>query len=414
MDSEISNRTEDKRLIEIRNDFPILSQKINGSELVYFDNAATTQKPNRVIDAITDFYSSHNSNVHRGVHTLSQRSTEFYEDARNKVKVFLNAASSEEIIFTAGTTDSINLAATALEDYVGEGDEILTTEMEHHSNFVPWQVLAKKKKASFKVARLNEKGEVDIAELESLMNEKTKVLAINHASNTLGTINDIKEITRLAKSKNILVVVDGAQWVAHGKTDVQVLNCDLYAFSGHKLFGPTGIGVLYGKKALLEKMSPYRYGGGMISEVNLEQTTYSGSPQVFEAGTPNVAGAHGLGFAIDYIKEIGWDFIEEQESSLLEYATAKMKEIPGIRFFGTSENKVSLNSFLIGDIHPFDLGTMLDQMGIAVRTGHHCTQPIMQCYNIPGTVRASFAFYNTHDEVDRLIEGIHKAIKILS
>jgi cysteine desulfurase/selenocysteine lyase len=286
--------------------------------------------------------------------------------------------------------------------------------MEHHSNFVPWQVMAKERGAEFKVAKISDSGELSLEELENLIGEKSKILAISHASNTLGTINDIKAITQMAHKHNVIVVVDGAQYIPHDKVDVQDLDCDLYAFSGHKLFGPTGTGVLYAKKEVLEKMTPYQYGGGMISEVGLSNTSFASSPQVFEAGTPNIAGAAGLSAAIDYIDNLGFEFIHNHEMALLEYAQNKMKDIPGIKFYGTSSQKVSLISFLINDIHPFDLGTMLDQMGIAVRTGHHCTQPIMEYFNITGTVRASFAFYNTFEEVDKLIEGINKAVKILS
>lgn len=404
----------DVRLRSIREDFPILAENIHGKPLIYFDNAATAQKPRLVIDAISQFYLHSNSNVHRGVHALSQRATDVYEEAREKVRSYLNARQSEEVIFTRGTTDSLNLAAHSLAQLLHEGDEVLCTQMEHHSNFVPWQMLAHSKGAVFKIAGISDKGELSMDELKSLITEKTKILAITHASNTLGTINDIKAICKLAHEKNVIVVVDGAQFIPHGKVDVQDLDCDLYAFSGHKLFGPTGIGVLYGKKEILEKMPPYQFGGGMISEVTLQETSFSHTPQVFEAGTPNISGAHGLSKAIDYLNDIGHDFIEKHERDLLEYATKKMMEIPGMRIFGNSENKVSLVTFLVNDIHPFDLGTMLDQMGIAVRTGHHCTQPIMVRFGIPGAVRASFAFYNTFDEIDQFIEALNKSIKILS
>jgi len=404
----------DSKLSSIRNDFPILDEQVNNHPLVYLDNAATTQKPNSVIDAISEYYRKHNSNVHRGVHSLSQGATDIYEKSREKLKSFLNARSNEEIIFTKGTTDSLNLAAVSLSHLIEKGDEIICTQMEHHSNFVPWQVMAKERGADFKVANLSESGELSTEELESLFSDKSKILAICHASNTLGTINDIKLITQIAHKHNIIVVVDGAQYIPHSRVDVQDLDCDIYAFSGHKLFGPTGIGVLYARSEILEKMTPYQYGGGMISEVGLSSTTYSKSPQVFEAGTPNIAGTAGLLPAIEYIDDLGYKFIHNHEMALLEYAENKMKAIPGIKFYGTAPQKVSLISFLINDLHPFDLGTMLDQMGIAVRTGHHCTQPIMEYYNISGTVRASFAFYNTFEEVDKLVEGIEKAVKILS
>jgi cysteine desulfurase/selenocysteine lyase len=412
---EIKDNTSiDSRLKAIREDFPILAESIHGKPLVYFDNAATAQKPRLVIDAVSQFYLHSNSNVHRGVHSLSQRATEVYEEAREKVRSYLNARLTEEIIFTRGTTDSLNLAAHSLAQLLHEGDEVLSTQMEHHSNFVPWQMLAHAKGAVFKIAGISDQGELSMEELKTLITDRTKILAITHASNTLGTINDIKAICKLAHEKNVIVIVDGAQYIPHGKVDVQDLDCDLYAFSGHKLFGPTGVGILYGKKEILDKMPPYQFGGGMITEVTLQNTTFSNSPQVFEAGTPNIAGAHGLSKAIDYLNGIGHDFIHKHECDLLEYATKRMREIPGMKIFGNSTNKVPLVTFLVNDIHPFDLGTVLDQMGIAVRTGHHCTQPIMVRFGIPGAVRASFAFYNTMDEIDRFIEALNKAVKILS
>jgi cysteine desulfurase/selenocysteine lyase len=409
----IDNQVEEHKVLTIRKDFPILSDMVNGSPLVYLDNAATSQKPLSVINGISDFYLHHNSNVHRGVHSLSQQATVLYEVARKSVQHYLNAEKEEEIIFTRGTTESINLLAHSLSGLIQEGDEIISTEMEHHSNFVPWQSLALQRKATFKVARISDKGELSLDELASSITDKTKILAITHASNTLGTINDIREVCRMAHQKNCMVVVDGAQYIPHGKVDVKDLDCDFYAFSGHKLFGPTGIGVLYGKKELLDSMPPYQYGGGMIEEVTLQSTSYIGSPQVFEAGTPNIAGAHGLRIAIDYVESLGHDFIKAHEKALLEYATKEMEQLPGITIYGTSKNKVSLISFLIKDVHPFDLGTMLDQMGVAVRTGHHCTQPIMTKFGIPGSVRASFAFYNTFEEIDALVNGIKKAVNIL-
>lgn len=405
--------TEATELNKIRADFPILKEKVHGKDLVYFDNAATAQKPQSVIDAITEYYLRYNSNVHRGVHSLSQKATELYEAARDKVRDYIHASSSMEIVFTKGTTESMNLLAHSLSHLIEEGDEILTTEMEHHSNFVPWQAMAKTRKAKFIVCPVSDDGELDISQLGKMMSERTKILAICHASNTLGSINDIKKISELAHEKGILVAVDGAQYIPHGKIDVQEMGCDYYAFSGHKLIGPTGIGVLYGKMDKLKLLLPYQYGGGMISEVGKEETTYGEIPQVFEAGTPNIAGAHGLAAAIDYMNEVGFDFIHEHEQELLDHAMEGLKDIPGIEFYGRSDKKVSLVSFLIKDIHPFDLGTLLDQMGIAVRTGHHCTQPLMTKYGIPGTVRASFAFYNTKEEIDRMIEGINKAVSIL-
>lgn len=404
----------DTRLEQIRLDFPILSEKVHGKNLVYLDNAATTQKPNVVIDALSSFYRHDNSNVHRGVHTLSHRATEYYELSRKIVSQFIHAASADEIIFTRGTTESLNLAANSLETMLNEGDEILCTEMEHHSNFVPWQVMAKRRRAIFKVARISEKGELSLKEINDLITDRTKIVAITHASNTLGTINDIKAICRMAHEKKAIVVVDGAQYIAHGEVNVTELGCDFYAFSGHKLFGPTGIGVLYGKKEILEKMPPYQYGGGMISEVNLEYSTFTSVPQVFEAGTPNISGAYGLSKAIEYVEKTGYDFIQKHEKNLLDYATEKLMAVPGIKIYGTSEHKVSLLSFNISGIHPLDLGTVLDQMGVAIRTGHHCTQPIMKYYGIQGAARISFAFYNTKAEIDAFIDAVYKAIKLLT
>lgn len=402
-----------EKLTSIRSDFPILNETVNGKKLVYFDNAATAQKPNIVIDTLSDFYRHHNSNVHRGVHSLSQNATSLFEQAREKVAGFINA-SPDEIIFTKGTTESINLLSNSLLNWLSPGNEILTTEMEHHSNLVPWQIMPSIQDFSFDVVRLNEEGTISIEEIKRRINKKTKLLAITHASNTLGSINDIKEIAGIAHENNALLVVDGAQYIPHSKVDVKELDCDFYAFSGHKLFGPTGIGVLYGKKSILDTMNPYQYGGGMIEDVKLSHTTFGVTPQKFEAGTPNIAGALGLKSAIDYIESVGFDFIKKQESMLHEYAMVRLKKIPSIRIFGPENNKVSLISFLVGDIHPFDLGTILDQYGIAVRTGHHCTQPIMNFYGIPGTVRASFAFYNTIEEVDYFIESLEKAVKLLS
>lgn len=411
--SELSKTSKSlEKLTRIRSDFPILSETVNDKKLVYFDNAATAQKPNIVIDTIADFYRHHNSNVHRGVHSLSQKSTSLFEQAREKIADFINA-SPEEIIFTKGTTESINLLSNSLLNWLSPGDEILTTEMEHHSNFVPWQLMPSIKNFSFEVAGLNEEGIITIEEIKRRIKSKTKLIAITHASNTLGSINDVKEIAAIAHENNSLLVVDGAQYIPHSKVDVKELDCDFYAFSGHKLFGPTGIGVLYGKKSVLDKMYPYQYGGGMISEVKIHHTTFGSTPQKFEAGTPNIAGALGLKSAIDYVESIGFDFINMQESMLHDYAMDRLKKIPGMRIFGPEKNKVSLISFLVGNIHPFDLGTILDQYGIAVRTGHHCTQPIMNHYGIQGTVRASFAFYNTLDEVDYFIESLEKAVKLL-
>jgi cysteine desulfurase/selenocysteine lyase len=404
----------DEKIESIRADFPILQTQVNGKDLVYLDNAATGQKPKSVINSISEYYNHYNSNVHRGVHSLSQKATDLYESARTSVQHFINASNSEEIIFTQGTTNSLNLLANSLMASINEGDEILTTEMEHHSNFVPWQMLAKQQKAVFKVARIDNDGNLSLDEIKELITDKTKIVAVAHASNTLGTINNINAISKLAHEHNAIVVVDGAQYIPHHKVDVTELDCDFYAFSGHKLFGPTGIGILYGKKSLLDKLPPAEYGGGMISEVTLTDTTFTSSPQVFEAGTPNIAGAHGLKVAIDYLESIDFEFIESHEHSLLEYATSQLNTIPGLQIIGTSENKVALISFVVDNLHPFDVGTLLDQMGIAVRTGHHCTQPIMTKFGIPGTIRASFAFYNTVDEIDKLVLGLKKAVEILS
>lgn len=401
-------------LQSVRRDFPILKEQINGQDLVYLDNAATSQKPQIVIDALTEYYTHVNSNVHRGVHRLSQKATMLYEGARKKVQEFINAAYEEEIVITGGTTDSINLAAHALSELLlVDGGEVLTTEMEHHSNFVPWQMLAQMYQCKFNVAAIRDDGSLDMQDFGKKLSKETRIVAISHASNTLGTINDIRKISEMAHEVGAVVVVDGAQYVPHLKLDIQEMGCDLYAFSAHKAFGPTGIGVLYGKKSLLEKMPPYKYGGGMIGEVKIEETSFGKTPHIFEAGTPHIAGAYGMGVALEYMEKVGFDFIESHEKALLEYATEKLSAIPGLKMFGTAENKVSVLSFNIEDCHPFDLGTLLDQMGIAVRTGHHCTMPIMQRFDIPGTVRIGLAFYNTLEEVDKLHEGIQKAISIL-
>ena len=415
MHEQLKNLETQQRVNEVRDQFPILSDLVNGEPLVYLDSAATAQKPEVVISSIANYYRHSNSNVHRGVHSLSQAATALYEDARITVKEFINAQFSEEIVFTKGTTDSINLLAHSLGNLlIDAGDEILTTEMEHHSNFVPWQALASEKKAVLKIIRFNDSGEITPADVESMITSKTKILAITHASNTLGSINNIKEIVKISHENNVVVVVDGAQFIPHSQVDIQDLNCDFYAFSAHKLFGPTGTGVLYGKKELLNQLPPYQFGGGMISEVGLVTTEYASSPQIFEAGTPNIAGVVGMSEAIKYLLNTGFDFIESHEKTLLQLASEKLEGIPGLKIIGTSNDKVPLISFVIDGLHPFDIGSLLDQMGIAVRTGHHCTQPIMTRYGISGTVRASFAFYNTITEVESLHEGILKAVKILS
>jgi cysteine desulfurase/selenocysteine lyase len=400
---------------EIRNHFPILSQKVRGKQLVYLDNAATTQKPQTVIDTITKYYSEQNSNIHRGVHFLSQQATVAYEDARKKIQQFINAPKQEQIIFTKGTTDGINLVANSFgKRFIKAGDEVIISALEHHSNIVPWQILCEDRGAKLKVIPINQKGEILLDEFEKLLSPKTKLVAVNHISNSLGTINPIEKMIALAHNVGAKVLIDGAQAVAHTKVDLQQLDCDFYVFSGHKLFGPTGIGVLYGKEELLNAMPPYQGGGDMIKTVTFEKTTYNDLPHKFEAGTPNIAGGIGLGAAIDYVNNIGLQNIAQQENDLLHYATQQLKTINGIRFIGEAEHKTSVISFLVNDLHPFDVGTILDQLGIAVRTGHHCTQPLMDFYQIPGTIRASFSFYNTKEEVDVLVEGLKKAIQMLS
>lgn len=399
---------------KIRADFPILQQNIYGKPLVYFDNAATNQKPQCVIDTLVEYYKSENSNIHRGVHYLSQKATIAFENARDTVKAFINANSSSEIIFTRGTTESINLVAQSFgKKFIKEGDEVIISAMEHHSNIVPWQMICEEKKALLKVIPFFENGELDINAFENLISEKTRIIAITHVSNALGTINPIKEIIQKAHSKNIPVLIDGAQGIAHSKVDVQELDCDFYCFSGHKIYAPMGIGVLYGKEELLNQMPPYHGGGEMIKTVTFEKTTYNDLPFKFEAGTPNVGDVLGLEKALQYINEIGIDKIAEYEDVLLNYATEKLAEIESIRFFGTAKHKSAVISFLIGNIHPFDAGTIIDRHGVAVRTGHHCAQPLMDYFKIPGTIRASFAFYNTKEEIDVLITAVKKAKQML-
>ncbi len=398
---------------KLRQDFPILSEKIYGKPLVYFDNAATTQTPSQVTDIMVEYYNKYNSNIHRGVHYLSNKSTEGAENARLKVQGFINAAHSHEVIFTAGTTESINLVANSFgECYISEGDEVIVSEMEHHSNIVPWQMLCQRKKATLKVIPFNDNGELMIEKLEDLITDRTKILSVNHISNSLGTINPIKEIIDFAHSKNVPVLIDAAQSVQHKKIDVQALDADFLVFSGHKLYGPTGIGVLYGKEKFLNEMPPWQGGGEMIHEVTFEKTTYNELPFKFEAGTPNYIDTIGLGAAIDYVEAIGLDAIDAYEQELLAYATQKFKTIPSLRIYGTAKNKTSVISFLVEGVHFFDMGTLLDQMGIAVRTGTHCTEPVMQHFGIEGTVRASFAFYNTKEEIDALLAGIEKVCKM--
>ena len=394
---------------EVRKDFPVLEQEVFGKPLVYLDNGATSQKPKQVIERMKEYYENENSNIHRGVHHLSQQATTAYEDVRLKCKNFLNARHSHEIIFTSGTTHGINLIAQSFGDkFIKKGDEILISHMEHHSNIVPWQLLCERSGAILKVVPINEHGELILEEFDKLLTEKTKLVSVVHVSNTLGTINPVEYIIEAAHKLQIPVVLDGAQAVPHQSVDVQALDVDFFVCSGHKMFSPTGIGILYGKEEWLNAMPPYMGGGDMIETVSFEKTTFNELPHKFEAGTPNIAAGLGLGAGIDYIQKIGYDAIKKHEQILLEYATERLIEIPEVRIIGNTVHKASVISFLVGDIHPYDTGTILDQMGIAVRTGHHCTQPIMDRYGIPGTVRASFALYNTKEEVDKLIEGIHQ------
>lgn len=403
------------KIANIRNDFPILKRKIKGKDLVYLDNGATTQKPKQVIEAVANYYDNENSNIHRGVHTLSQEATTKYEAVRDLTQKFIGAKHNHEIIFTKGTTDGINLIATTFgRKYLKKGDEIIITAMEHHSNIVPWQMICNEKEAVLKVIPINDKGELILSELDQLISPRTKLIAFNHISNTLGTINPIKEIIKKAHENNALVLVDAAQSVSHLKIDVQELDIDFLVFSGHKLFAPTGTGVLYGKEDLLNDLPPYQGGGDMIKEVTFEKTTYNCLPHKFEAGTPNIAGVIGLGAAIKYVQELGFEDIQKQEAILLDYGTKKLLEIEGLRIIGTAENKTSVISFIIEGIHPFDIGTIIDQLGVAVRTGHHCTQPLMSFFKIPGTIRASFSFYNTIEEIDVLVNALKRAMKMLA
>ncbi len=403
----------DINIEQIRADFPILKETVYEKPLVYLDNAATTHKPKQVIDAVSEVYLKYNSNIHRGVHHLSNVCTEAHEAARVKVQQFINAKHSHEVIFTRGTTESINLLAASFADtFLKPGDEILVSQLEHHSNIVPWQLLEQRKGIVLKYIPINEAGELVLDTIDELINSKTKLVAVAHISNALGTVNPIKTIINKAHSLDIPVMIDGAQAVQHVQVDVQELDCDFYVFSGHKLYGPTGIGALYGKEEWLNKLHPYHGGGEMIKTVSFEGTTFNELPFKFEAGTPDFSGSVGLAAAIDYVNSIGLENIAQYEHELLSYATEKLSAIPNIRFFGTAKEKASVISFLIGDIHPFDIGTMLDKMGIAVRTGHHCAQPLMQYYNIPGTIRASFAIYNTKAEIDQLAEGTKRVAQL--
>jgi cysteine desulfurase / selenocysteine lyase len=399
---------------KIRADFPILSQKVNGKPLVYFDNGATSQKPQVVIDAIEKYYQEINANIHRGVHTLSQLATDAYEVSRAKVQSHINAKFLHEVLFTSGTTFGINLVANGFASILKPGDEVVVSSLEHHSNIVPWQMLCEKTGATLKVIPMNENGELIMSEFDKLLSPKTKIVTVNHISNALGTINPIKYMIDKSHEVGAAILIDGAQAVPHLKPDVQALDCDFYVFSGHKMCGPTGTGVLYGKEAWLNKLPPYQGGGEMIKEVTFEKTTYAELPHKFEAGTPNIAGGIVLGTAIDYMNEIGFENIQKQELELLDHATKRLLEIDGLRIFGTSEAKTSVVSFNIDGIHPYDIGTIIDKLGIAVRTGHHCAQPIMNFYKIPGTIRASFSFYNTKEEIDSLVDAVKKAQIMLS
>ncbi|PYU07675.1 MAG: cysteine desulfurase CsdA [Acidobacteria bacterium] len=400
---------------KIRANFPILFQQVNGKPLVYLDNAATTQKPRAVIDAITRYYEADNANIHRGVHYLSQHATQRYENSRETVRRFLNAAEPSEIVFVRGATEGINLIAQTLgRTRVRAGDEVLITAMEHHSNIVPWQILCEEKGAMLRVAPINDAGELILDEFARLLGPRTKIVAVPHVSNALGTINPLRQMVELAHRHNAVVVVDGAQAVPHLAVDVRALDCDFYVFSGHKLYGPTGIGVLYGKSALLNAMPPYQGGGDMILSVTFEKTTYNKIPHKFEAGTPDVSGVIGLAAAINYVNELGLDRIEAHERDLLRQATESLSTIPGIRLIGTAKEKASVLSFVMDGIHPHDIGTILDQEGIAIRTGHHCAQPVMERFGIPATARASFAFYNTREEVNALIKGIDRVREVFA
>ena len=398
---------------KIRKDFPILKRKVNGQDLIYFDNAATSQTPLQVIEVITDYYSRLNANIHRGVHQLSQEATDAYEEARIKIQKHFNAAEAYEIIFTAGTTESINLLASGYNSLLKPGDELIISALEHHSNIVPWQMLCEKTGAILKVIPMTLNGSLDIESYHSLLNSKTKLIFVNHVSNALGTINPIKEIINKAHTYGAKVLIDGAQACPHIKTDIQELNVDYYVTSAHKLCGPTGVGMLYGKKELLRALPPYQGGGEMIASVTFEKTTYAGLPHKFEAGTPNICGGIAFGAALDYMNNLGFDVISQYEDELLAYATNNLKKIEGIKIYGEGLDKTAVISFNIGDIHPYDLGSILNQMGIAVRTGHHCAQPIMDFYEIPGTVRASFSFYNTFEEIDIMVTALKKAVLML-
>ena len=397
----------------IRADFPILSRKVNGQDLVYLDNAATSQTPTQVIDVIADYYQSYNANIHRGVHTLSQEATDKFEQARQSIQTHFNIRKSHEVIFTSGTTHSINLVAFGFGTLLGPGDEVIVSALEHHANIVPWQMMCERSGAILRVIPMTDEGTLDIHAYKKLLNTKTKLVFVNHVSNALGTINPIEEIIQKAHKVGAAVLVDGAQACGHIKPDLQKLDVDFYTVSAHKLCGPTGIGMLYGKEKWLNKLPPYQGGGEMIDEVTFEKTTYADLPHKFEAGTPNICGGIAFGAALDYMNTIGFDAIGSYEDELLQYATEQLTQIEGLRIYGENKHKTAVISFNIDSIHPYDVGTLLDKMGIAVRTGHHCAQPIMDYYKIPGTIRASFAFYNTKDEVDTFVNGVQRAVAML-
>ncbi|MBU2553479.1 MAG: cysteine desulfurase [Bacteroidetes bacterium] len=398
---------------QIRNDFPILSEKVHGKPLVYFDNGATTQKPRQVIDRVVKYYYTENSNVHRGAHQLSNLATQAFEEARNYIARFVHAASPKEIIFTRGTTESVNLVCTGIQHLIHAGDEVVVTAMEHHSNLVPWQQMCEKQGAVLRVIPVTGRGELDLPEAEKILSNRVKILAVTHISNVLGTINPIKKLVEMAHRHHIPVLVDGAQAIAHIHVDVQELDCEFYAFSAHKAYGPMGVGVLYGKTTWLEKLSPYQYGGEMIDRVTFEKTTFNSLPYKFEAGTPNVADVLGMETALQYIENLGIDNIQQHEDALLELATRELSAIPDLRIIGRSPNKTAVLSFVVEGIHPYDLGTLLDQMGIAVRTGNHCAQPLVESLGLTGTVRASFGLYNTTDEITMFVQSLKKAVLML-
>ena len=398
---------------KIRDDFPLLKRSVYGKDLIYLDNGATSQKPQVVIDAINVYYSENNSNIHRGVHYISQLATTQYEDARKIIQTYINASLPEEVLFTKGTSDSINLVAFSFGETLSKGDEVIISAMEHHSNIVPWQMMCERKECILRVVPIDENGDLILEEFEKLLNNRTKLVAVSHISNSLGTINPVKTIIDKAHAVGAKVLIDGAQSIQHMKVDMLELDCDFYAFSGHKVFGPTGIGILYGKKEILDNMPPYQGGGDMIAKVTFEKTTYNELPHKFEAGTPNISGGIGLGAAIKYFSELDIEAIHSHEQELAGYTESKLMEFPGMKIIGTAKEKTSVVSFVVDGIHPFDLGTLLDKQGIAVRTGHHCTQPIMDFFEIPGTIRASFAFYNTMEEIDIFIAAVERSLNML-